>query len=360
MDFKDQIKQLSERIVKLKDSIQTEEAAKNAFIMPFIQILGYDVFNPLEVIPEMICDVGIKKGEKIDYAITNDGAPIILIECKHWRQSLDLCSGQLLRYFHVSKARFGLLTNGIKYKFYTDLVEPNKLDETPFLELDMEHLDEIAIEEVKKFHKSYFNVESILSSATGLKYTSELKNIVQKEFSNPSPDFVKLLARQVYPGPINQTVLSQFTILVKDSIQRLINEIITCRLNSAINCNEKVNYVEKDIFPEKEKEIATTPEELEGFYVVKSILRTFIGSSRITYRDAISYFAIFIDDNNRKPVCRLYLNSSTNKRMCFIGEDKKEIAYKLSSIDDIYQYSENLIKAVEKFSDGKIEIPLEE
>jgi hypothetical protein len=122
MDFKDSIKQISDRVLKLKDQIQTEEATKTAFVMPFIQVLGYDVFNPLEVIPEMVCDIGTKKGEKIDYAITKDDQHIMLIECKHWKQVLSLHDNQLLRYFHVSKAKFGILTNGLRYRFYTDLV----------------------------------------------------------------------------------------------------------------------------------------------------------------------------------------------------------------------------------------------
>ena len=86
MDFKGHIKQLSERVAKLKENIGTEEATKTAFIMPFIQALGYDVFDPTEVVPEFTCDLGIKKGEKIDYAIYKDGQPIILIECKNWQQ----------------------------------------------------------------------------------------------------------------------------------------------------------------------------------------------------------------------------------------------------------------------------------
>lgn len=132
MDFKDQIKNLGERVDKLKNQIATEEATKNAFIMPFIQTLGYDVFNPLEIVPEYITDIGTKKGEKIDYAIFKDEKPTILIECKHWAQNLNLHDGQLLRYFHVSKAKFGILTNGINYRFYSDLVEQNKMDEKHF------------------------------------------------------------------------------------------------------------------------------------------------------------------------------------------------------------------------------------
>lgn len=113
MDFKDQIKQLGERVARLKDSIQTEEATKTALILPFLNALGYDVFDPHEVSPEFISDIGTKKGEKVDYAILRDGKPCLLIECKHWAQSLTLHDNQLLRYFHVTSARFGILTNGI-------------------------------------------------------------------------------------------------------------------------------------------------------------------------------------------------------------------------------------------------------
>ena len=88
MDFKDQIKLLGDRVNKLKDQIATEEATKNAFIMPFLQALGYDVFNPMEVVPEYISDIGTKKGEKIDYAIMKDNTPCILVECKHIAQNL--------------------------------------------------------------------------------------------------------------------------------------------------------------------------------------------------------------------------------------------------------------------------------
>ena len=157
MDFKDSIFQLAERVSALKESIQTEEATKNAFIMPFIQILGYDVFNPLEVVPEMDCDITKKKGEKIDYAIMKDGVPVMLIECKHWKQDLNLHDNQLKRYFVASKAKFGVLTNGIVYRFYTDLIKENIMDDVPFLEINLEKIRETQIEEVKKFCKGVFD-----------------------------------------------------------------------------------------------------------------------------------------------------------------------------------------------------------
>lgn len=144
--------------------MQTEEATKTALVMPFLQLLGYDVFDPIEVMPEFNCDIGTKKGEKIDYAIFKDEKPIILIECKHWQQDLNLHDNQLLRYFHVSNAKFGVLTNGIVYRFYTDLENPNKMDEKPFLEVNLSDYRGIQIEELKKFHKTYFDLDNIIFS----------------------------------------------------------------------------------------------------------------------------------------------------------------------------------------------------
>lgn len=215
MDFKDAIKQISDRIVKLKDNLQTEEATKNALVMPFLNALGYDVFNPLEVLPEMTCDIGTKKGEKIDYAILKDGKPVILIECKHWEQDLNLHDNQLLRYFNVSPAKFGVLTNGIVYRFYTDLESPNKMDSRPFLEVNLLDIKDYQIEELKKFQKSAFNVDTILSSASELKYTGEIKAIIAREFSNPSTEFAKFFGRQVYDGVYTAKVSDQFVGLVK-------------------------------------------------------------------------------------------------------------------------------------------------
>lgn len=353
MDFKDSIKQVSERIENLKGNLPTEEATKTALIMPFINVLGYDVFNPLEVLPEMSCDIGTKKGEKIDYAIMKDGEPIILIECKHWQQDLNLHDNQLLRYFNVSKAKFGVLTNGIIYRFYTDLAEPNKMDEKPFLEVNMLDLKDTLIEELKKFHKSYFEVNTILSSANELKYMGELKAVINKEFVNPSPEFVKYLGKQVYDKSFTSDILNMFTILIKRTIGNYINDMISERLKAAIKDNdalqEQSTTSETTVPQEPVDKIVTTKEETEAFYIVKSILREVISVDRIFFRDAQSYFSILLDNNNRKPICRLYLNSETNKRITFLDDNKKELHNKITSIDEIYNYANDLIAATSKY-----------
>lgn len=356
MDFKDSIKRLSERIESLKGNLPTEEATKTALIMPFISALGYDVFNPLEVLPEMCCDIGTKKGEKIDYAILRDGEPIILIECKHWQQNLTLHDNQLLRYFHVSKAKFGVLTNGIIYKFYTDLAEPNKMDEKPFLEVNLLDIKDEQIEELKKFHRSYFDVGAILSTASELKYMGELKAVIEREFASPSPDLVKFLCKQVYEGVFTQKILEQFTALLKRTINNYINATISERLKAAIKDSDapKTEQVTDEqpaaaVEEEPVSKINTTEEELQAFYIVKAILRGSVPADRVTYRDAQTYFAIFIDNNNRKPVCRLYLDSENNKRITFVDEAKKEHHNKISSLDDIYQYADEIIAAAKRY-----------
>lgn len=355
MDFKDDIKQLSERVPKLKDLAKTEEATKNAFIMPFIKTLGYDVFNPMEVVPEFIADIGIKKGEKIDYAIFKDGKPTILIECKHWEQNLNIHDGQLLRYFHVvPDAKFAILTNGVEYRFYSDLVDMNKMDEKPFLEFKISDIKDSQIEELKKFHKSYFDIESIINTASDLKYTNELKILLHAELTNPSAEFVKHFARQVYPNNVGSKILDWFTELTKKSINQYISDVYTDRLKTALakeneqNAEAEVGADTQENSPEiKNKNIQTTDEELEAFLIVKAILRQKIDVNRIQYRDAQSYFVILLDDNNRKTICRLYLG---NKKFIGLFDDsKKESKIELNSIDDIFKYSDQLLNTAASF-----------
>jgi len=356
MDFKDQIKQIADRIVRLKDQVQTEEATKNAFILPMLQALGYDVFNPLEVVPEFISDIGIKKGEKIDYAIFMAAVPTILIECKHWAQNLNIHDGQLLRYFHVSKAKFAILTNGIIYRFYSDLVEPNKMDEKPFLEFNITEIKDNQIEELKKFHKSVFNAESITNTASELKYMNELKQLIQKELFNPTPDFVKHFAKQVYPTNISAKVLEQFTNLVKKSIQQHISDLITERLKTALTKEDeaakKQETIEAEQIKEEEVKIVTTEAEIEGYMIVKSILRQKISLSRVSHKDAQSYFAVILDNNSRKTICRLYLNGN-KKYFATLDEQKKEVRVDIKTLDDIYNHTETLLKIVENYEKAK-------
>lgn len=349
MEFKDQIKLLADRVSKLKDQIQTEEATKNAFIMPFIQTMGYDVFNPLEVVPEFIADIGIKKGEKVDYAIIKDGNPIILIECKHWSADLNPHNSQLFRYFHTTKAKFGILTNGINYRFYTDLIEANKMDEKPFFEFKVDDMKDAQIEKLKEFSKQHFNLDAITNTASELKYMGELKQMFLKEISEPSDDFVRFFAKPIYNGLVMPKVIDQFRGLIKRTFNNYISDTINERLKTALATEQlkAAESVQQEVQSMEDLKVFTTPEELEGFYVVRAIVCSKVAASRVAIRDNQSYCGILLDDNNRKPICRLHFTEK-KKSVTFFDTGKEE-RINIEQIADLYNHSSRLIATIDSY-----------
>ncbi|WP_346806980.1 type I restriction enzyme HsdR N-terminal domain-containing protein [Enterobacter chuandaensis] len=350
MEFTERLNALSNKIKQQIDVINTEEGTKTAFVMPFIHnVLGYDVFDPSEVTPEFVCDIGTKKGEKIDYAIMKNNDVQILIECKKIGEPLNINhASQLFRYFHVTNARISILTNGRNYKFFTDLDAPNKMDEKPFLEVDLLDIDENIIPELKKLTKSSFDLESIINAAGELKYVSQIKKILHSQLNNPEDDFVKFFASRVYDGILTQKVRDSFLNLTKKASSQYINDQVNERLKSAITgitpvitetSNEPSHIEEED--HKDESDVITTLEELEGYHVVKAITRAVLEASRITHRDTKSYFGILVDDNNRKPICRLHFNR-TQKYIGLFDIEKNETRHPISTVDDIYSFADIL------------------
>lgn len=354
MEFKEQIKQLGEKVQKLRDQVMTEEATKSAFIMPFIQILGYDLFNPMEVVPEFVTDFGAKNVEKVDYAILRDNQPIMIIECKNHSENLEKHYTQTHKYFHLTNSRFALLTNGIHYNFFADIDMANKMDEKPFLSFDITAIKDQQIKELAKFHKSGFDINSILTTASELKYSNAIKVVFSQELSKPSPEFVKFFVSRVYDGKATEKVMLQFTEIVKKTVEQTFSDIVSDRLMNAINQTKQnqESKQETSVEPEENK-INTTEEELNGFYIVKSILRPKLASERLNYRDSQSYLSIILDDNNRKPICRLWLNGQSKKYIGIFDKDKKENKFELTSLDDIFNYSAPLIEAISFYEKEK-------
>jgi predicted type IV restriction endonuclease len=364
MDFIDQIKAISQQIEKIKAQIQNEEATKTAFIMPFIQALGYNVFNPMEVAPEFTADVPGLKGEKVDYAIIKDNKPIILMECKSCHENLEnpKHSSQLHRYFNATDAKFAILTNGMIYRFYTDIDKNNIMDDKPFFEFNMLNFSDSDVNELKRFSKSTFDINELSDVAQSLLYTKEIKRIMAEQLTEPSPDFVKFFASKVYSGKMMATVVDKFTEITKRSLKDFVNERITDRLKSAIDLPEvliEIGTSEDVKNPEfgtdklsKEEQIVTTQEELEAFYLVKSILRESVDLGRIRYKDTVNYFGINLDGNVKKTICRLYLNS-TKKSIAILDAEGKEAKTKISNLDEIYSISQFLKDKVVYLTQGK-------
>ncbi len=357
MDFIDALRQFGKRVDKLKDTITTEEATKTSIIMPFFQLLGYDVFDPTEFLPEFTADVGIKKGEKVDYAIIEDGQPVILIEAKWCGDTLEKHDSQLFRYFATTTAKFAILTNGITYKFFTDLEEPNRMDSRPFLEFDVTDIKEPYVSELKKFHKNNFDIETIIDTAAELKYSNEIMKFMAQQLRAPSDDFVKYILKHVYSGVRTQNVVERFRDIVKKSLNQFVSELMSDKITTALRASsvpDEPEPPEESVAVAEEEEvprIITTEEELEGYFIVRHILASIVAKERITHRDTVNYFGIILDDNRRNWICRLRLGES-KKYVIFPDEEKGQIRYELERVDDLYKHREALETVVRRLLAG--------
>ena len=351
--FTEQVKNLAVRVDKLKGTLATEEATKTALIMPFFQVLGYDVFNPLEFSPEYVADVGIKKGEKVDYAILEDGLPVILVECKSVNEDLTKHGSQLFRYYGATSAKYAILTNGIEYWFYTDLEEKNKMDKMPFLYFNLEDLNDMVIAEVHKFTKGVFDEVKISRGAYELKYVNSLKNFLKDQINEPSEGFVKYLLSEVYDGVKTKNTIERFTPVVKKTFRSFINDEVNKKLSDALSTTVEVEEDEQQVeevvegtIDEKEvPEIITTAEEIESYVIVRMMLKDKVSPERITYRDNHSYFNILLDNTIRKWLLRVYMNGR-RKYLVLNGVDGK---FEIDKPIDIMNYQEDIEKVVDMF-----------
>ncbi len=351
MDFIDELRQLSSRVQQLRDQITTEEATKTAFVLPFLQLLGYDVFNPLELAPEYTADVGIKKGEKVDYAILKDGQPAILVECKWCGEPLEPHASQLFRYFATTTAKFGILTNGVVYRFFTDLDQPNKMDLTHFLELNLLDIKEALVPEVKKFHKANFDPDSLADLASELKYTTAVKQLLAKQVAAPDDDFVSYVLSEVYPGRRMQATIEKFREIVRKSFVQFINETVNEKLKSAMQPTveqKKEDDTAVESATTEESRIQTTAAEMEAYYIVKSLLYPDVAPDRLVFKDLESYCTILLDNNVRKWICRLKLEGVKKSILFPANAGGVEVTVPLQSASDLYGLREQFVQAAKK------------
>lgn len=350
MELTDKIKALAARVEKQKDTIKTEEACKNAFVMPLLNALGYDVFNPTVVVPEFTADVGVKKGEKVDYAIKSEGSIIMLVECKPCGSDLSQQhASQLYRYFSVTDARFAILTNGLQYWFYSDLDEANRMDPRPFFQFSILDYRSSDVAELRKFTRDHFNLDEILATASTLKYSSAVQQEFRKELADPSDDVVRLFASRVYGGRFTKGVRDEFREIVAKAFAESVRELVNRRLTSALEVTSEKPVGESEASPENsdDKDVVTTEEEIEAFHIVKSVVRTVVKADRVAMRDAKTYCAILLDDNNRKPIARLHFNRATKYIGLFSGKNEERMP--IESLEDIYAYAGRLQAAAQEY-----------
>lgn len=340
------IQTLAGRVRNHAETISTEEAAKTSIILPFLQALGYDVFDPAQVVPEFTADAVGKRGEKVDYAIKLDDEIRILIECKGLSTPLDQKHlAQLFRYFTVTKARFAILTNGREFQFYTDLEEPNKLDTRPFFSFDILDLSAANLAELKKFERASFDVDKILATAERLKYVSAAKKHLAEQMDNPSEDLVRLITNAIHEGRNTAQVRELVASAMKSAFKEIVRDAVQSRLSTALE-----NNVETITDDDSQSDIITTEEEREGTMVIRAIVRDILDGTRVQMRDAKSYCAVLVDDNNRKPLARLHFNQKNWRLGLFDGDAEDRVA--IDNLGDIYAYAERLRATAQKYAEA--------
>lgn len=344
MSFKEDVADLAKRAISAQAIAQTEEATKNAIVMPFLRVLGFDVFDPTQIIPEYVADVGLKKGERIDYAVKIGTRIEYLVEAKSVSTNLrEAQYSQLFRYFHTCDANIGILTNGLHIWFFTDLEAPNKMDQTPFFKFDLLSYDDNDLKELEKFHRNYFSIENIQAAASSLKYLRGAMSFIEAQWTNPDEEFVRLVARGFYEGKLTGSVVNDLKPIVRRAFDDLFRQRAKHKIDVAFDggADEAIPAVD-------DNKIETTPDELQGFMIVRAIAAEIAPVSRIVMRDAQSYCSVLFDDNNRKPIIRLHFNGKS-KFVTVFGADKEGVRHNLEAVEDIYALRSALKDVIDSY-----------
>lgn len=341
--IEDKIKKLQSKIAIVKDRLETEESTKTALVLPFIQLLGYDIFNPTQVLPEFNCDIAKGKGEKVDYALLIKNKVEIIIECKGFGVNLAPHRNQLSRYFVSTKAKYAILTNGILYQFYTDLDNKNLMDEIPFFQFSLENYSISDIEILEQFMFSNFNADKIDKNASEYKIITGVTGEIKTLFEKPNIETIKLFTKSSYKGRYTDSAISRLTILFKKALKQFVNDRVSNQLKSATEAEEVIdNNCGK---------IITTEEEKQAFYIVQAIARDVIPSEDIVMRDQINLCMILYKNDQCKPIVKLYFNDVKNLQIELFDE---EGPYKieLATLDEIYDYKDAIIKICKKYNES--------
>lgn len=354
MTFEEKLKNFVDEIPEKIKHINSEETTKIALIMPLLRIMGYDTTDPRIVQLEFTADIGTKKGEKIDIAIFKNDEAEILIECKPCMNELDENHiSQLYRYYNITNSKIGILTNGIVYKFFTDTKSPGKMDNTPFLEINLNDLQNRDIIQLEKFSKEKYDVDKISDEVDILKYSNDIKNVLNIQIDEPNDEFVRVIAKEVYEGVLTKKPRDLFRKIIQKTFKEIINDRVDKALQNAIKNGEARDDVPIVV---QKPEVETTNEELEAYYILRSIISEITDSERVTLRDRKSYCGVLLDNNQNYPINRLYFNNINKLAISFFDKFEKtdngskiEDKVPIKSVKEIYDYKDRIIKTVRHY-----------
>ena len=308
---------LFESVAKIKDiathaihAITTEEATKTALILPMISALGYDIFNPYELIPEMDCDLS-RGGDKVDYAISIDGSIKIIIECKHHTCNLSSHAPQLMKYYAASEAKCGILTNGIEYWFYSDTVKQNIMDNEPFFKFNILEMGNDIIEELYMFSKDRFNDDAIQGYILETDLRDKIIKSYRSNVTKMSDGFIELILD--YAG-----------------VAKSADNISLCREILASEAGFESSHL--------------NTEEQSIVDVTRQILQDISDPSRIFSVKYKEHETVFLDSQS-KWLCRAY----KGKGMIIFPPASESSTMDYSKASDLNKYKEHLIEAAKSY-----------
>ncbi len=335
MGFTEDIAKLSEKVRNKVNHVVGEEATKMALIVPFLSALGYDIHDPTEVIPEYVADFATKKAgqfEKVDYALAINGTIVMIVEAKACGQKPEAHDGQLRKYFNsLIATKVAIVTNGVEYRFFTDLRHTNIMDEEQFFSFNILKYDLKDIENLKFFHRDNFDVAAINRHAEEMVYVKGMTQLVGSLLRSPSEEFIRFLIAELgklapsykIEKPIKTKLLNKFEPIVKKSIQSSLLELMTRSLSQEMAQTAEINNTAMTAEAENEEEeelessqVVTTSEELAALEKIKAIAATSkTYHLEVKPRDTVSYFGVNLGKTNWW-FLRLYLNQ---KKKSFIS-----------------------------------------
>ena len=365
MTLKSDIQELARTVPEFREILTSEQATKQALVVPFIKALGYNVYDPREVVPEYDADYGVKHGEKVDYAIMKDGVPVILIECKRLKDKLngDTVKSQLFRYFvATSEVRLGVLTNGVKYQFFSDLDNQNVMDVTPFLEIDLENLTDGDVEHLGRFAKG-FDVKTTVQEAARIRQIDLIRALMSRQMLEPEPKFLDWVREELYPDDAPVPLQAKFPDMVKDAMWDFVNG----KIHETLRVAQSLTQADKDHDTSEADEshdnihnlkclsnyippAGQKVEIVESIGLLKDMLKDVIDLDRVQVKCGTSGYIAVMRDRSQwtGPICRVWFNNNGKNGLAYFDGSRNRrsrplpVEVAISQPADILQYREQL------------------
>lgn len=317
--FKSRLKAHNQHVKSVGMHCTTEETTKQALILPFLDILGFSPYDPQKVKAEYGADFpGVKASERVDYALFCQGIPVMFIEAKAYKEKIDNHCPQLSRYFNATpEVTISAITNGVEWRFFTDLKEKNIMDSAPFLKMRMDEITDADAEQLFRFRHDKFKPEALRTLAEESVFLSAFTKTISSSLRDVDQEFVRYVAgRSNVERQLNQRFLDSITPLVKQAVELSVSAMVVSGLSGKNSTIENINNEDienndtnttvderADIIDPENPNIVTTYNERVLFEKIVSIIGP---EHNIQYKDTASYFNILYQGKTNRWIVRYF------------------------------------------------------